>query len=53
MSMKKKSITCQVCGWTWTPRVKQPIKCPNPKCQSYNYGLETDKYPEPLEVETD
>lgn len=28
---------CQRCGWIWTVRVEHPRKCPNEKCQSYDW----------------
>lgn len=33
---------CPSCGWEYKLRVKQPKKCPNPKCQHIFV-----KYPEP------
>lgn len=26
-------LTCEKCGWTWTPRVPNPRVCP--KCKTY------------------
>lgn len=31
-------ITCKRCHHSWTPRVPNPVKCPNPKC-GYPTGL--------------
>ena len=37
-----KPVTCPKCGYTWTPRVKKPKKCPNQNCQH-----PLVKYPKP------
>lgn len=29
-----RELTCSKCGKVWTPRNKNPVKCPNPKCQA-------------------
>ena len=37
-----KKLTCIVCGWTWTPDVAYPAKCPS--CQSRKHqGPDTPK----------
>jgi len=29
---------CTQCGYRWHPRTEWPKKCPNPKCQSFDWA---------------
>lgn len=31
-------LTCRKCNHRWIPKVENPIKCPNPSCQSHKWN---------------
>jgi predicted Zn-ribbon and HTH transcriptional regulator len=33
------TLTCQRCGYTWTPRQKRVHRCPNSDCRSRKWNV--------------
>lgn len=49
MEIQLIKVKCAKCGYEWIPRVKRPVKCPNQKCQAFDW----DVYEKKAEVETE